>query len=117
MEWLAQPAPDAFINPNRPVPLQRRPFIGLAQERRLHRCAPRQGTYLGFVPTPRIHPHLAQRASRDLISASLVSCPTSSRSKTRRESTPCCVANPRQVSNLLRFTPCLAPISQVFQTL
>src|SRR3954447_14659811 len=77
MEWLAQPAHDAFIGPNRPVPLQRRPFIGLRQERRLHRCTPRQGTYLGFVPTPRIHPHLTQRASRDLISTSLalVFCP------------------------------------------
>src|SRR3954463_1053081 len=30
----------------------------------------------------------------------LVCCPTNSRPKTRRESAPCCVANPRQVSNL-----------------
>ena len=46
-------------------------YIGLCQVRRLHRYAPRQGTYLGFVATPRIHPHLTQRASRDLIRASL----------------------------------------------
>jgi len=39
--------------------------------RRLHRCALLQGTYGGFVPTPRIHSYLAQRASRDLISPSL----------------------------------------------
>src|SRR3954451_5150673 len=29
-----------------------------------------------------------------------MSCPTNSRPKTRRESAPCFVANPRQVSNL-----------------
>ena len=56
-----------------PVPRRRRIFIGLCQVRRLHRCAPRQGTYLGFVATPRIHPHLTQRASRNLIRASLAS--------------------------------------------
>jgi hypothetical protein len=49
----------------------------LCQARCLRCCAPRQGTYLGFVATAMtyqtrcIHPHLTQRASRDLIRASL----------------------------------------------
>src|SRR4051794_12475090 len=55
-----------------PVPRKRRSFIGLRQLQRLPRCAPCQGTYLGCGATPCIHLHLTQRASRDLISASLV---------------------------------------------
>src|SRR3954454_18276710 len=39
-------------------------------------------------------------AVQRIVLADLVCCPTSSRPKTRRESAPCCVANPRQVSNL-----------------
>src|SRR5215208_5505368 len=54
-----------------PVPRKRRSFIGLRQLQRLPRCAPCQGTYLGCGATPCIHLHLTQRASRDLISASL----------------------------------------------
>src|SRR4051794_40783169 len=54
-----------------PVPRERRSFIGLRQLQRLPRCAPCQGTYLGCAATPCIHLHLTQRASRDLISASL----------------------------------------------
>src|SRR5689334_5397776 len=46
-------------------------FIGLRQPQRLPRCASCQGTYLGCDATPCIHLHLTQRASRDLISASL----------------------------------------------
>src|SRR3954469_10001950 len=46
-------------------------FIGLHQVQRVLRCAPCQGTYLGCGATPCIHLHLTQRASRDLISASL----------------------------------------------
>jgi len=47
-------------------------FIVLRQLQRLLRCTPCQGTYLGCGATPCIHLHLTQRASRDLISASLV---------------------------------------------
>jgi len=54
-----------------PVPRKRCQFIGLRQLQHLLRCAFCQGTYLGFNATPRIHLHLTQRASRDLISASL----------------------------------------------
>src|SRR5215216_1208226 len=54
-----------------PVPRKRRNFIGLRQLQRLPCCAPCQGTYLGCTATPCIHLHLTQRASRDLISASL----------------------------------------------
>jgi len=46
-------------------------MIGLCQVRRLHCCAPGQGTYLSFVAAPPIHPHLTQRASQDLIRASV----------------------------------------------
>src|SRR6478672_9411996 len=46
-------------------------LIGLRQLQRLLRCAACQGTYLGSAATPCIHLHLTQRASRDLISASL----------------------------------------------
>jgi len=51
--------------------LVRGEFIGLRQLQRLRRCAPCQRTYLGCAATPCIHLHLMQRASRDLISASL----------------------------------------------
>src|SRR3954470_5644685 len=78
-----------------PVPRKRRSFIGLRQLQRLLRCAPCQGTYLGRGATPCIPLPLTQgaelvaggfnfagelrggprrepqRASRDLISASL----------------------------------------------
>jgi hypothetical protein len=47
------------------VPQERRQFIGLGQVRRLLRCAPCQGTYLGGGATPCSHPHLTQRASRE----------------------------------------------------
>ena len=48
------------------------PFeTGMRQVRRLLRCAPRKGTYLSFVATPCIHPHLTQRASCELIRPSL----------------------------------------------
>jgi hypothetical protein len=42
----------------------RRNIIGLRQVRRLLRCAPSKGTYLSFVATPCIHPHLTQRVVR-----------------------------------------------------
>src|SRR6185312_5001610 len=61
----------ADIGPKRPGPSKETMIVGLCQVRRLHCCAPRQGTYLGFVATPHIHPHLTQRASRDLVRASL----------------------------------------------
>src|SRR5260221_7103591 len=44
-------------------------MIGLCQVRRLHCCAPGQGTCLGFVAAPPIHPYLKQRASQDLMRA------------------------------------------------
>jgi hypothetical protein len=52
-------------------------MIGLRQVRRLLRCAPRKGTYLklrregSHIFTSRIHPHLTQRASCELIRPSL----------------------------------------------
>src|SRR4051794_27895852 len=54
-----------------PVPQKRRNLIGLRQVQRLPRCALCQGTYLDYSAAPCNHLHLAQRASRDLISASL----------------------------------------------
>jgi len=70
--WSTQGGAHADIGPKRPGPSKETNIIGLCQVRRLRCCAPCQGTYLGFVATPRIHPHLTQRASRDLIRASLV---------------------------------------------
>src|SRR3954462_4478765 len=55
----------------RSSPSKETQFIGLRQLQRLPRCARCQGTYLGCAATPCIHLHLTQRASRDLISASL----------------------------------------------
>jgi len=71
-----------------PVPRKRRSLIGLRQLPRLLRCAPCQGTYLGCSATPCIHLHLTQRASRDLISASLVPRSNTEAQRTQRKSNP-----------------------------
>jgi anti-sigma regulatory factor (Ser/Thr protein kinase) len=66
------------------------------------RDAQQHGRGIGLVRSicTRVEYRDAGPRSRGVVAAQLVCCPTNSRPKTRRESTPCCVANPRQVPNL-----------------
>ena len=71
-------------------------YLSSGSEEKAHAIHPpvQQATQAREVEVLR---HRATNYSRFNCYSPLVCCPTNSRPKTRRESAPCCVANPRQV--------------------